>query len=55
VPDPDDFLTVAGRRVRIRRADFDALLDASVIASAPSVGPSVWDGEIPLSQVPSEG
>jgi hypothetical protein len=44
-----------GRRVRIRRADFDALLEASVIGERQPIGPSIWEGEIPLRQVPGEG
>ena len=43
-----------GRRVRIRRADFDALIAASVIGGPPPAVASIWDGEIPLPQVPSE-
>ena len=42
-----------GRRVRIRRADFDALLEASIIGDPQPAGPSIWEGEIPLPQVPS--
>jgi excisionase family DNA binding protein len=42
-----------GRRVRIRRADFAALLEASIIADPQPAGPSIWEGEIPLPQVPS--
>ncbi len=43
-----------GRRVRGRRADFDAPLEASVIGERQAIGPSIWEGEIPLRQVPSE-
>jgi excisionase family DNA binding protein len=43
-----------GRRVRIRRADFDALLEASVIGDPRPAQPNIWDGEIPLPQVPSD-
>jgi excisionase family DNA binding protein len=43
-----------GRRVRIRRADFDALLEASVIGGPQPITSSIWDGEIPLPQVPAD-
>jgi excisionase family DNA binding protein len=42
-----------GRRVRIRRVDFDQLLKASVIGERPAAA-SIWDGEVPLSLVPSQ-
>jgi excisionase family DNA binding protein len=36
-----------GRRVRIRRADFDALIEDSVIRSEPQPAPpSIWDGVV---------
>jgi excisionase family DNA binding protein len=42
-----------GRRVRVRRADFDALIEGSAIGGdAQPTPPSIWDGEIPLPQVP---
>jgi len=41
----------AGRRVRIRRADFDALIEGSAISQRPRA--SIWDGEIPLPVVPA--
>ena len=41
-----------GRRVRVRRADFDALLEASAIGEPKPASPSIWDGEIPLPVVP---
>lgn len=40
-----------GRRVRIKRSDFDALLEASYTAprpAAPAAG--VWDGHVPLPE-----
>jgi hypothetical protein len=43
------------RRVRIRRADFDALLEASVIGAPLPAAPSIWDGDIPAPVVASEG
>jgi excisionase family DNA binding protein len=43
-----------GRRVRIRRADFDQLLEASVVGGAQAATPSIWEGEIPAPVVPSE-
>lgn len=42
-----------GRRVRIRRSDFDALIAANVIGKPPAPSPSIWDGEIPQSVVPA--
>jgi Helix-turn-helix domain len=44
-----------GRRVRIRRADFNAVIEASMIGDPRPIGPSIWEGEISLPQVPSEG
>jgi excisionase family DNA binding protein len=41
-----------GRRVRIRRADFKALIEASVIGDPQPAAPNIWDGEIPLPHVP---
>jgi excisionase family DNA binding protein len=43
-----------GRRVRIRRTDFNALLEASVIGERQPAGPSIWDGNMPAPQVPNE-
>ena len=42
-----------GRRVRIRRADFHALLEASVIGDRQPAAMNIWDGEIP-QPVPRE-
>jgi hypothetical protein len=42
------------RRVRIRRTDFDQLLEASVIGGAGAAALNIWDGEIPAPVVPSE-
>jgi excisionase family DNA binding protein len=44
-----------GRRVRVRRADFDKLLEASVVGGPQPALPSIWDGEVPAPVVPSEG
>ena len=44
-----------GRRVRIRRDDFDALLDASAIGARNAASSSIWDGEIPQPQAPDDG
>ena len=44
-----------GRRVRIRRADFDALIEASVIGDPQPALPSIWDGEIPQPKMPDGG
>ena len=43
-----------GRRVRIRRTDFDALIEGSAIGNPQSAAPSIWDGEIPLPEVPAD-
>jgi excisionase family DNA binding protein len=43
-----------GRRVRIRRADLDTLLESSVIGDRQPVATIIWDGEIP-DQVAAEG
>ena len=44
-----------GRRVRIRRADFDALIEANVIGDPQRALPSIWDGEIPQPKMPDGG
>jgi excisionase family DNA binding protein len=44
-----------GLRVRIRRADFDQLLEASVVGERQPARPSIWEGEVPAPVVPSEG
>ena len=41
-----------GRRVRIRRLDFDALVDGSLIGDPQPALPSIWDGEIPQPKMP---
>jgi excisionase family DNA binding protein len=42
-----------GRRVRIKRSDFDRLVEEGYRGgSSPNPSPSIWDGEIPLPQVP---
>jgi hypothetical protein len=43
-----------GRRVRIRRADFDALLEASVVGHPQPTTASIWGGEVPQLLVPGE-
>jgi hypothetical protein len=43
-----------GRWVRIGRADFDALLDASVIGNSQPAPSNIRDSEIPLPDVPGE-
>ena len=53
-----------GRRVRIYRADFDALIERSAIThepppsaithQPPPSAPSIWDGVIPPPQVPPD-
>ena len=45
-----------GRRVRIRRVDFDRLIGErySGASSASEVAPNTWDGEIRPPMVPSE-
>ena len=48
-----------GRRVRIRRADFDALLEASAVgaSSGPTSTPpstsTIWNGQIPPPVMPA--
>ena len=44
-----------GRRVRIRRADFDALIEASIVGYPQPARPSIWDGEIPQPKMPDSG
>jgi Helix-turn-helix domain len=44
-----------GRRIRIRRADFDALIETSVIRDPQPALPSIWDGEIPQPKMPDGG
>jgi hypothetical protein len=44
-----------GRRVRIRRADFDQLLEASVVGHPQPAAPNIRDGEVPLPRVPADG
>lgn len=43
-----------GRRVRIRRSDFDRLVATSYSKRADPAepSPSVWDGEVPPPQMP---
>lgn len=41
-----------GRRVRIRRTEFDAVIATSVIGGPPRAVRSIWDGDIPQLQVP---
>ncbi len=42
-----------GRRVRVKRSDFDALLGASYTGNKqPSAG--VWDGDVPAPVAPGE-
>ena len=49
-----------GRRVRIRRTDFDALIEKGYSgvsrveepAEKPHPGPSIWDGEVPPPVLP---
>ncbi len=40
-----------GRRVRIRRSDFDRLLEQSYTGAAPREGDaSIWDGDVPAPE-----
>ena len=42
-----------GRRVRVKRSDFDALLEANYTSTKqPPAG--VWDGEVPAPVAPGE-
>ena len=36
-----------GRRVRIKRSDFDAIVEASYAGPKPAPAVSVWEGEVP--------
>jgi hypothetical protein len=50
---PQYRLGQGGRRVRIRRSDFDAFLASVVPERAPvEPTPSIWDGEIPMPVAP---
>ena len=42
-----------GRRVRVKRSDFDALLEASY-TRRPQTSAGVWDGEVPTPLAPDE-
>jgi excisionase family DNA binding protein len=43
-----------GRRVRIKRSDFDAFVEAGYTSPGkPPVG--IWDGDVPLADVRAEG
>jgi excisionase family DNA binding protein len=46
-----------GRRVRIKRSDFDRLLEQSYRGGTIPAGgstASIWDGEIPSPEVPAD-
>jgi excisionase family DNA binding protein len=43
-----------GRRVRIKRSDFDALLEASYTGKAQPKSDGVWSGEVPPPDAPDE-
>jgi hypothetical protein len=36
----------------IRRADFDALIEVSMIGDPQPAAPSIWEGKDPMPQVP---
>ena len=42
-----------GRRVRVKRSDFEALLEASYTGKSQT-SPGVWDGEVPAPLAPGE-
>jgi excisionase family DNA binding protein len=42
-----------GRRVRVKRSDFEALLDANYTGK-PRTTAGVWDGEVPAPAAPDE-
>lgn len=42
-----------GRRVRVKRSDFDALLDASYTGKREA-SPVIWDGEVPPPVAPCD-
>jgi excisionase family DNA binding protein len=41
-----------GRRVRVRREDFDELVARGSTGRAAAPAPSIWDGEIPAPVIP---
>jgi len=42
-----------GRRVRIERSDFDALLESSYTGTAGRPGEGIWGGEVPAPDLPA--
>jgi excisionase family DNA binding protein len=41
-----------GRRVRIKRSDFDAVIEASYSGRAPTTETNIWHGDVPSPDVP---
>ena len=42
-----------GRRVRIKRSDFDQLVEQGYVSRPAPPPPSIWDGEVPDAELPS--
>jgi excisionase family DNA binding protein len=43
-----------GRRVPVRRADFDAVIEASMIGNPQLARVSIWDGKVLLPEIPAD-
>jgi excisionase family DNA binding protein len=43
-----------GRRVRIKRPDLDALLEANYTGSKGQADEGIWSGEIPAPEAPTD-
>ncbi len=41
-----------GRRVRIKRSDFDQFVERGYVSRPSPPAPSVWDGELPDPELP---
>ncbi len=40
------------RRVRIKRSDFDQLVEKGYVSRPATSPPSIWDGEVPDAELP---
>jgi excisionase family DNA binding protein len=43
-----------GRRVRIKRSDFDSLVEAGYSGPKPLPPAGIWEGEVPLPVAPTD-
>jgi excisionase family DNA binding protein len=43
-----------GRRVRIKRSDFDRVVEAGYSGPKPSPPAGIWEGEVPLPVAPTD-